>query len=331
MPDKSKLLLLIAGLAGAALLFVPASGCTAPVVLGVITGLVLAYLAGLVWRAARGGAGSRASNAQAMLAALPDAVIRLDGQGRLDYLNPAAEAMLGFASGEKNGGWRLIDHLTRADQLEHLMMRAGKEGLTRIPDGSRLVSRQGLESEVEGSCRRLPGRTEAYLLHLHDVTEEREWSRRQPDLWDRDPVSALPGRHFIEQRLNQALHNKRASDLPLSYLRINLSGIREVYDSAGATAGDALVRHLAALLRAHVRDTDLIARLDEYSYGILLMLCPPEVSDRITAGVRSGLDQFRFEWQGQSHVIEYRLGRADAPPYESSLDDLLAAADSNSA
>jgi diguanylate cyclase (GGDEF)-like protein/PAS domain S-box-containing protein len=329
---KSRLILFIVVLGcvlgGGAWLFATASACALPAALGLTAGLVLAYLIG-IGAIADAGPGDRGGTAHAVLSALPDAVVRLDNQGHPEYLNPAAETMLGLSNGEIDGGWRLIDHATRVDQLAHLLARADKDGPTRIPDGSRLVSRNGLESEVEGSCQALRadgGRIEGYLLQLHDVTEEREWRRQQPDMWDRDIVSALPGRNFMEQRLDQALQNKRASDLPLSYLRIELSGIGEVYDKAGETAGDTLVRHLAALLRAHVRDTDLIARIDEHAFGILLTHCPPEISQRITAGVLSGLDDFSFKWQGQSHAIEYRLGRADAPPFDGSLDELLAAA-----
>lgn len=326
---KSRLILPIAGLCLIALWAMAARYGGGLAVVGFAAGLGTAYLIGL--RRNRDGI-AHDSPVEMTLNALPDAVIQLDGQGRPVYLNAAAETMLGLASGELDDGWRIIDHQTRSSQLEHLLAQARREGLIRLQEGARLVNRQGLEVEVVGSCQPIRGdggEVDAYLLQLHDVTEEREWRRLQPDMWDRDPVSALPGRNFMENRLNQALQNKRASDLPLSYLRLGLTGIQQVYEQAGTTAGDTLVRHLAALLRAHVRDTDLIARLDEQSFGLLLAHCPVEISRRIADGVRTSLTDFAFEWQGQSYAIVARLGQADAPPFDGGLDDLLAAADSD--
>ena len=334
VPDQLKLILTIAGLAGTALLLAPVSGCLGWALVGIAAGLGLSLFPAIGKWAQAPSTDGQGNSAENLLSRLQNAVIRLDLQGHINYANTSAKAMLGLLDGDDGDGWQLIDHQTRADLLENLLARTARQGLIRIPDGTRLVSRHGLESEVEGSCQPLrdaSAQIEAYLLVLRDVTEEREWRRQQPDLWDRDPVSALPGRNFMENRLNQALQNKRSSDLPLTYLRVTLTGIQQVYEGVDETAGDALVRHLAALLRAHVRDTDLIARLDERSFGILLTHCPPEISQRITAGIRIGLGDFHFEWQGQSHAVEARIGQADVPPFEGSLDELLAVVKANSA
>ena len=146
------------------------------------------------------------------------------------------------------------------------------------------------------------------------------------DLWDRDPVSSLPGRCYMENRLNHAMRNRRAGDLPMSYLHFYVSGIQAVYQGAGGLAGDALVRHLAARLRAHVRDTDLITRMGEECFGILLTYCPAEISRRIAGEILADLDQFRFDWDGRSHHVVAAMGEVDMPPFEGTLDDLLAAA-----
>lgn len=270
------------------------------------------------------------------LNALPDAVILTDAEGRPGYLNPAAEAMLGIAQGDLPddlaGQWQLVDHESRQPLIRHLLAQAGREGQVHIPANARLINRHGLELEVEGVCRPLrdrEGRVDRYLVQLRDVTEEREWRRQQPDLWDRDPVSSLPGRCYMENRLNHAMQNRRAGDLPMSYLHLYVSGIEAVYQNAGGLAGDALIRHLTARLRSHVRDTDLIARMGQECFGILLTYCPAEISRRIADEAVADLNGFRFDWDGHSHGFEAALGEVDMPPFEGNLDDLLATARPN--
>ncbi|NTV95733.1 MAG: diguanylate cyclase, partial [Thiobacillus sp.] len=261
-----------------------------------------------------------------------DAVIQLDATGDLHFLNPAGATLLGLAAGGTDGtpaAWSFIDHATRAPLLATLLERARKEGLTRIPADARLINGHGVELEVEGSCQPLhdaQGRISGYLMQLRDVTEESEWRRQQPDLWDREPVSTLPGRGFLENRLNLALLNRRAGDLPMTYLEIRIAGIRTVYETAGEAAGDRLVRHLTALLHAQVRETDLIARMDQEVFAVLLNFCPAEVSRRIAGKIMASLDGFHFEWAGSGHITRAELGQVDVPPFDGSLDELLAAA-----
>ncbi len=269
---------------------------------------------------------TRKKRVETTLNALPDAIIQVDAAGGLNYLNPAGEAMLGTGI---EAPWHFIDHETRSPLLAVLLAQASKEGQVSIPAGARLINRHGLELEVEGICQPLHdqhGRINNYLLQLRDVSEENEWRRQQPDLWDRDPVSSLPGRSFMADRLNRALQKRRAADQPMTYLGISFTGIRAVYDEVGSQAGNTLIRHLAALLRAHVRDTDLVARMDDETFAVLLTACPAGISQRIAGEIQTALDGFGFEWDNLGHTVQGRLGKVDIPPFDGSVDELLAIA-----
>ncbi|TCJ15349.1 diguanylate cyclase [Parasulfuritortus cantonensis] len=317
---------LLAALLGAAPAALAAPGdCPATWPAWLLAGLAIALAIGLTSRRRQ-----PPSPAEATLNALPDAVILLDPAGRPRYLNPAGSQMCG--AGPQDGGapgWQLLDHDSRAPLLDTLLARARREGPARIPAGTRLLGSHGLELEVEGYCQPLhddAGAITDFLLQLRDVTEESEWRRRQPDLWNRDPVSNLPGRIFMENRLNLALLNRRASDLPMTYILVQVSGLRAVYDSAGGEAGDSLVRHLSGLLHAKVRDTDLVARMADEAFAVLLAACPAEASRRIAGKLRASLDGFHFEWAGRRHDIRATLGEVDVPPFAGGLDELLATA-----
>ncbi|MFZ5485200.1 MAG: GGDEF domain-containing protein [Pseudomonadota bacterium] len=300
--------------------------------IGLIASLVA--LAGLWFRRQRACDRTGVTVAQA-LNALTDAVIQVDCTGHPTYLNPAGEAMLGLGAGAAPPSgilieaWRFVDRETRAPLLADLLARAEREGPVRIPDGARLINRYGLELEVEGLCQPLrdeQGQARHFLLHLRDITEQQEWRRQLPDLWDRDPVSGLPGARFLHQRLARALDHRRASDLPLALLYLGLDGVEAVYAREGAHAGDTLVRLVAARVRAHVRDSDLIARLDAACFVVLLSQCPAEVSERIASGIANSLRDFRFAWRGHEQAIAVCLGRVAMPPFTGEPEALIEAA-----
>jgi diguanylate cyclase (GGDEF)-like protein/PAS domain S-box-containing protein len=271
--------------------------------------------------------------AMAALDTLPDAIMHLDSTGRLLHLNPSARNMLGMNDSAtakiSSTTLQLIDHDTRVSLLEDLFRQANSANRARLCGNPRLIAQNNLEYEVDGICLALrdpQGETTGYLLQLHDVTEEREWLRQQPDLWNRDPVTALPGRHFIESRLNQALQQRRADDMLMAYIHIPISGLQIIHSQAGPEATRVLLRHISTLLRSHVRDSDLIARVDDDAFAVLLNLCPPEVCQRITEAMTTSLRDFQFTWQGKDYSLHASLGVIQVPPFEGCLDELLAAA-----
>lgn len=268
--------------------------------------------------------------AEGTLEALTQPVIRLDSQFRVDYLNPAAYRMLGETPDSTPETLNLIDNSNRRPLLAALLAEPNNDELIPLPADTRLITRQGVELELDGSCRvvrDMDGQLQVVILLLRDVTEEREWTRQQPDLWDRDPLTALPGRNFMTSRLTRMLERERAGDRPLSYIHIKLDGIQRVYAEAGQRAGDALVRHLTVLIRPHIRDTDLLARMDTQVFGVLLTLCPPEVTERIIRGMMETLTSGRFYWEGTTYAIPAQISHVQVPPFQGTVDELLEAAE----
>ncbi len=337
MNTKLKLLLpLIALLCATLVIMLMAAGGsnranTIMIGLAVLAGLAALFLVRLNWLECKR-ANSKNELANVALNALSDAILEFDAAGRLTFTNTSGEALLGVrteCADAADDAWQFIDSLSRTPLLNTLFELSRKVGMVKIPVGARLVNRHGIELEVEGDCQPLRdqgGDIRSYLLHLRDVTEEREWQRQQPDLWDRDPITALPGRCFIENRISRILQSRRAGDLPASYLYVAVSGIREVYEQAGNQAGDALLRQLTSVLRSQVRDTDLVGRMDQDAFAVLLTLCPAEISRRIAGRLEASLASLHFEWGGRMHPIRARIGQVDSPPFSGTLDELLVAA-----
>ncbi len=275
------------------------------------------------------------TRAELTLDAIGDAVIRYDLQGRLCYLNQAARQLTGIECGELHDiavedAVRLFDHRTRQSIVAGLLDAAASGQSIALSSDTRLLNEHGIELEIQGNCRAIlddQGGMRAIVLILRDVTEEREWMRQQLDLWDRDPLTALPGQRYLENRLSKVLLTKRTVDLPMTYLQVHLAGVAAFIQQEGREAGDALIRHVVALLRSRVRDTDLIARVGEHVFGVLLTRCPPEISARIETELRAALAVYRFDWAGRTHDLSASMSGMQIPPFEGTVDELLAQLD----
>lgn len=89
-----------------------------------------------------------------------------------------------------------------------------------------------------------------------------------------DPLTGLSNRRVFQERLGDELRRARRYNHPLSVIMADIDHFKHYNDTHGHLAGDEVLQALAGLLRANVRDTDLVARYGGEEFVVLL----PETS-----------------------------------------------------
>lgn len=110
------------------------------------------------------------------------------------------------------------------------------------------------------------GRPEKLVGVTIDLTEEHERRIRAELEATTDPLTGLLNRRGLEQRLGTL-----APDLPCGVMLVDLDGFKQVNDTLGHDAGDAILVEVAARLRQSVRHDDLVARLGGDEFAIVLV------------------------------------------------------------
>jgi diguanylate cyclase (GGDEF)-like protein len=144
---------------------------------------------------------------------------------------------------------------------------------------------------------------------------------------DHDGLTGLPNRMLFFDRLSRALAHARRNDLPVAVMFVDLDRFKEVNDSLGHAAGDSLLRHAAARMRACVRDEDTVARLGGDEFGLLL----PHVSgiDGAVAVARRALAAFAepVDLAGQPVVVSPSIGISLFPQDGTDAEAIVEGAD----
>lgn len=124
-----------------------------------------------------------------------------------------------------------------------------------LGDGStRFVLAQGARTSTpQGGGDKLVGT-------IRDVTEETRRREEIRQLADYDILTGLPNRRLFQQRLAIAIANARDRGHALALLYLDLDRFKAVNDTLGHRAGDELLRHVADLLKRHLRESDLVTR-----------------------------------------------------------------------
>lgn len=260
---------------------------------------------------------------------------RLDGT--VDYVNGAAEVMLG-CSQTVAAGQRLPELVTLVDEADRKELcdpieRCLAEG-SRIDLGRRtlMVSRH-TDEEHSIELTAAPIRTEGrdiigVVLLMHDVSEIRGLARQMSYQASHDPLTGLVNRREFERRLEDSVSAAHASAGSHVLCYLDLDRFKVVNDSCGHMAGDNLLREVATMIRDQVRDSDSVARVGGDEFGMLLVGCPLKKARQIADDVCTAVRDYRFVWRDRIFNVGVSIGLVEISNESGTLEDLMSAADS---
>ena len=281
------------------------------------------------------GSGVR-SRAWAALTSMPGAVATLDAQGHIDYLNPAAALLLGVDGAASMGmaAEQLLSGASEADQklLADLVQQALTAG-TPVNLGRRPLSlgQGGAERLLEATVAPLrsdAGDVDGAVLTLTDVTESRGLTRQISYQAAHDALTGLVNRREFERRLQESVESARRGDANHVLCYLDLDRFKAINDSSGHQAGDGLLREIAKVLRTGVRDSDTVGRLGGDEFGMLLVGCPLDKARQIADEICRKVADHRFVWRDRFFNVGASIGLVEISAAASSIEELLAAADS---
>ena len=87
---------------------------------------------------------------------------------------------------------------------------------------------------------------------------------------DSDPLTPLPNRRAFVREFERAVAHVARHSTPIAVMFVDLDRLKNVNDEHGHNAGDAALIHVAKILSAHVRATDVVARIGGDEFGLVL-------------------------------------------------------------
>lgn len=275
--------------------------------------------------------------AQYTLESISEGVITTDNEGRIDYMNLAAESMTGSnrdeASGHKTGElFSLIDETDRralGDPVERCLsirrrVNMGRRALLVSRDGKHEHSVEITASPIKGPGSNVSGT----VVVMHDVSEIRGLTKQMSYQAAHDALTGLINRREFERRLDEAMDTARSEQVVHILAYMDLDRFKAVNDSCGHIAGDNMLREVASLIKEQVRDSDFVARLGGDEFGTLLIGCPLDKAQQIASDICNAVANYRFVWQDKIFNIGISVGLVEVSHSSGNLQDVISAADS---
>ncbi len=272
---------------------------------------------------------------QITLKSIGDAVISTDNHGFITYMNPIAEELTQWSNESAIGQtltkvFNVINEETGQPSTE-IVRRVLYEGITvGLANHTVLIARDGSQRAIEDSAapiRDREGDIKGVVIVFHDVTHARKMAQEMTWQASHDALTHLANRHKFESELSSLVDSAVGPEHHHAFLYIDLDQFKVVNDTCGHVAGDVLLKQVATLLKAHVRDVDTVARLGGDEFGILLASCPIDRAKRIANQIRDAVHDFRFVWQGKVFTIGISIGLVPITSPAKTMSSIMSAAD----
>lgn len=209
---------------------------------------------------------------RAMIEWSPEAII-VHRVGHILYVNPAAVRLFG-ARGAQDLIGKMTHELIHPDFLEGQVSRMKSliENIAIPPIvESRFLRLDGsaIDVQVQGTSIVYDGGP-ALHVSIHDITERKAMEDQVRQLAFYDPLTRLPNRRLLNDRLKQTLAANKRSGCHGALLFLDLDNFKALNDTHGHGVGDLLLIEAAVRLKNCVREMDTVARLGGDEFVVML-------------------------------------------------------------
>lgn len=162
--------------------------------------------------------------------------------------------------------------------------------------------------------------------------ERAEWQERATEfqlMSITDPLTALPNRRYLEERLMEELNRSRRYDYPMSFLMIDIDDFKAYNDKNGHQAGDLALQITAHCLKGALRSADVASRYGGEEFCILLPQTGIVEAGAIADRIRQRVSTTHFphgKTQPLGHVT-VSIGVSTFSSMVNTSENIIAAAD----
>ena len=253
---------------------------------------------------------------QVTLQSIADGVIATDQHGDIIFMNAAAEQMTGWVSADALGQnmESVFDSRLEAepDRASGLMQQCLNRGTVVKANEYTLLKGKDDRSryirEVASPVLGKDGKINGAVMVFRDSTQRRKLMRKLEYNASHDSLTDLDNRASFEEELEASVTSARTGQSAHALCLIDLDHFKEVNDSVGHSAGDALLKEIAQLLRAACRKGDHVARLGGDEFAIIFKDCSLKKARSIANSILSKVAEMRFTWQGETFQISASIG-----------------------
>ena len=180
---------------------------------------------------------------------------------------------------------------------------------------------EDLKQEVLGLAKEFQGQ-QARMQERLDTARQQVFF-----LSNHDPLTGLPNRKSLEQRLESAIASAKTQGATHALLYLDVDFFHRINDTYGHLAGDELLRRLPAVLQATLKPDEMLARIGGDEFAVLVENCSADYAQNAATQLRDAVQGWRFEWGDKAFQVGVSVGVVAITKLSPSLSAVMSEAD----
>lgn len=167
-----------------------------------------------------------------------------------------------------------------------------------------------------------------FLRVVEDITERKRLEAELREIAATDMLTGLPNRRAFITRLEEEHARLRRFDgQQAAVLMLDLDYFKNINDTWGHAAGDAVLREVAVVINAQIREVDLCSRLGGEEFAVLLTGAAPVAAREFAERLRRRIAEIAVSHDGDTIKVTVSIGVAALRAVDDSADAALLRAD----
>lgn len=259
-----------------------------------------------------------------------------DGRTTFPFISEKIEDLFGLSADLLSTDAQPLLNLIEDEDKSSLFEKVeeSRRGMTPFETDFRAVKKDGGAAWIEARSvpARLADNSTIWHGYFYDVTDRKQSESEIEKLAFYDPLTGLPNRRLLRDRLAQALTGSTRDNNHGALVFIDLDNFKNINDSAGHLTGDELLMQVGERLKQTVREWDTVARLGGDEFVLILKGFPADSAnaaarvEKVCEKVRDALNE-PYDLNGIDYTGTPSIGVTLFFDHDTSLEELLSQAD----
>lgn len=259
------------------------------------------------------------------------AILITDRDAHIEYVNQAFVAMSGFGAGEVHGRTpTILKSGSTSTEIYQQLWQTILDGrdwrgeiLNRCKDGSLSWQDVAIAPVFD------PDRKITHFVAIHtDITQRKQMEEELHRLAVTDALTGVANRRRLIEVGNQELQRARRNGAPVCVLMLDIDHFKNINDTFGHPAGDAVLKEFARICASTLRNVDTVGRLGGEEFAVVLPMADKAGALQLAERLRACVAQCVVKTDSAEAIrFTVSIGVAQAAGDGADFDALLAQAD----
>ena len=270
-------------------------------------------------------------NLAAILESVGEGVYGVDKDGRITFMNPAAQKVLGVQDIKSLLGVNAYDafHYNNQHVGRDLLKEAYFSGEQLKGWETQFRHKSGKEIPVDCTLYALSvnGKQQGSVIAFRDISERKMMEEKLRWQATHDHLTGLYNRRYFESYLDKEIGSVGRTGIMSALVYLDLDRFKYVNDTAGHEVGDQLLVDLSQELNKHLRRHDVAARIGGDEFALILKNVDETVAVSISDEIRTSLSNLRVHHDDKAYHVNASFGVAMMDTPDATAGDVMANAD----